>query len=104
MLLHTVHFWLKDEVTDSQKNEFLKGIQTFIDAVDEIERAEYGTPANTTEREVVDLSFGVSLFVLFKSLEDHDTYQSHPAHDVFIDSFKDLWEKVQVRDSNLVSA
>lgn len=103
MILHTVHFWLNKEVSEDQKREFIEGIRTFALAVDEIKSFEIGVPAGTPEREVVDNSFQVSLFVHFGNVEDHNIYQSHPAHDVFVNRFNDLWAKVVVRDSSLMS-
>jgi len=102
MVLHNVYFWLKEEVTESQKTGFEKGIKDFLEAVDEIQRYEIGVPATTPDRDVVDHSFGVSIFVWFNNVEDHNTYQTHEAHDVFIKSFNDLWAKVQVLDSSVV--
>lgn len=101
MVLHTVHFWLKEKVSEEQKNQFLQGIDDFLSAVEEVQRAEYGVSAKTPARDVVDHSFDMSMFVLFNTVADHNVYQTHPAHNVFVESFKDLWEKVQVRDSEL---
>jgi len=38
------------------------------------------------------------MFVWFNTVGDHNAYQKHEAHDVFINSFKALWAKVQVLD------
>lgn len=102
MLQHNVFFWLKEGVSDDEKKSFEKGMKDFVSAVKEIDEASIGIPAATEDRDVVDHSFGYSLFVRFKSLEDHDVYQKHPAHEVFINDFSGLWEKVQVYDSELI--
>ena len=91
MMIHNVYFWLKDDVTHGQMGDFEKGMKDFLDAVEEVQKYEIGLPANTPDREVVDHSFAYSMFVWFDSLEDHNTYQTHAAHDVFINSFKELW-------------
>lgn len=101
-MIHNVYFWLKEEVTDGQKKEFEQGIKDFIAAVDEIQKAEIGKPAGTPDRDVVDHSFAYSLFVWFKSVDDHNTYQHHAAHKVFIDKYAQLWSKVQVLDTELI--
>ncbi|MDA0195769.1 MAG: Dabb family protein [Bacteroidetes bacterium] len=101
MLIHNVYFWLKDEVTPSQKTDFEKGIKDFLDSVDEVQKYQIGIPASTPDRDVVDHSFGVSMFVWFNNVEDHNIYQVHPAHDKFVKRFKDLWAKVQVLDSEM---
>ncbi len=101
MLIHNVYFWLKEDVTESQKKDFKKGIKDFLEAVTEVQKYEIGLPAATPGRDVVDHSFGVSMFVWFNNVDDHNVYQAHPAHDVFVNSFKDLWAKVQVIDSEM---
>lgn len=102
MLQHNVYFWLKEEVSEEERAAFGKGIRNFVDAVKEVHNAEIGIPAPTPDRDVVDHSFGYSLFTWFKSLEDHNVYQEHPAHKKFIEDFSGLWAKVQVYDSELV--
>jgi len=102
MLQHNVYFWLKDEVTKDEGEEFAKGIKAFVNSVKEVKKAEIGIPASTPERDVVDHSFGYSLFTWFSSMENHNIYQEHPAHKKFIEDFSHLWAKVQVFDSELI--
>lgn len=101
MIIHNVYFWLKPEVTEDQKAAFEQGIRNLISDVPGIHRAEFGTPAATSSRPVVDHSFDFSLVFQFKNIEDHDAYQVHPNHDVFVDAYKELWAKVQVFDSEM---
>ena len=101
-MIHNVYFWLKNDVTNRQKKEFEKGLKGFLDAVKEIEKYEIGIPADTPNRDVVDKTFGYSIFVWFNNVEDHNIYQKHPAHDEFISSFSSLWTKVQVLDSGVL--
>ena len=102
MIQHNVYFWLKDEVSESERKGFSKGIKDFVSAVKEVHKAEIGVPAKTESRDVVDHSFGYSLFTWFKTIEDHNIYQEHAAHKKFIDDFSSLWAKVQVYDSELI--
>jgi hypothetical protein len=102
MIQHNVYFWLKDEVSESDRKGFAKGIKDFVSDVKEVHKAEIGVPARTEARDVVDHSFGYSLFAWFKTIEDHNIYQEHPAHKKFIDNFSSLWAKVQVYDSELI--
>lgn len=101
MVLHNVYFWLKESVSKEEAQGFQQGIEDFLNAVVEIKRYEIGYPAATPVREVVDHSFAYSIFVWFDNVEDHNSYQKHPAHDVFVERFKDLWDKVQVLDSKI---
>ena len=102
MLQHNVYFWLKEEVSEKDRQTFANGIKDFVDAVKEVKRAEIGIPASTPERDVVDHSFGYSLFTWFSSMENHNIYQEHPAHKKFIEDYSHLWAKVQVFDSELL--
>lgn len=102
MMQHNVYFWLKEEVTESEKESFIKGTKDYVNAVKEVKKAEIGIPAGTADRDVVDHSFGVSLLVSFTSLENHNIYQEHPAHKKFIEDFSHLWARVQVYDSQIL--
>lgn len=102
MLQHTVYFWLKEGVTESERKNFGKGIKEFVSAITEVQKAEVGIPAATANRDVVDHTFGYSLFVWFSSMEDHNIYQEHPVHKKFIEDFSHLWSRVQVYDSELI--
>jgi len=47
---------------------------------------------------VVDLSWDYGLTMTFESIEAQDAYQVDPDHQVFIDTFKTWWAKVEVKD------
>lgn len=101
-MVHNVYFWLRSGTPDEEIRRFEKGLEDFLSAVDEIAEYQIGKPAATPEREVTNHDFVFSIFVHFKSVSDHDKYQEHPAHQVFIDSFSMLWSKVSVLDSELI--
>lgn len=101
MLQHNVYFYLKPEVTTEQKQEFLKGLHELI-SISSIHHAEIGRPGATERREVVDHSFAYSIFTWFSTLEDHEIYQNHPDHKVFIEKYKNLWAEVKVYDSEII--
>jgi len=102
MLQHNVYFWLKENVSNEEKKKFEQGIKDFVSAVKEIYKVEIGIPAATEDRDVVDHSFGFSMFIWFKNIDDHNVYQKHPAHQKFIDDFSSIWESVKVYDSELI--
>ena len=101
-MLHNVYFWVKEDVSDTELKKFEQGIKDFVSSVKEIQKVEIGVPAKTEDRDVVDHSFDYAMFVWFKSINDHNAYQKHPAHEKFISDFSDLWEKVKVYDSDLI--
>jgi len=102
MLLHSVYFWVKNEVSEEKKKSFEQGLKDLVSNVKEVSKAEIGIPASTEERGVVDLSFAYSLFTWFKSIDDHNIYQEHSVHKKFIEDFSSLWEKVIVYDSDII--
>jgi hypothetical protein len=98
MLVHTVYFWLKPELTAAQRADFRRGVESLggIKAVDKI---YVGTPANTERRPIIDSSYSVALTVLCKDVKAHDAYQVDPIHLAFINSFKTFWNRVQIYDA-----
>jgi len=102
MLQHTVYFWVKTGLTKNEKKTFEKGLKELVSNIKEVKKAEIGIPAQTPVRDVVDKSFGYSIFVWFKSLEDHNIYQEHPVHAKFIKECSGFWTKVQVYDSEIL--
>ena len=98
MLVHNVFFKLKDgSAANTQKLtdacfKYLKdhpGV-TFFAA---------GPVVPDLERPVNVRDFHVALLVVFKSRQDHDTYQTAAAHLKFIEENKPTWDSVRVFDS-----
>jgi hypothetical protein len=97
--LHTVHFWLKDDLTEDDKHRVLEGIRALADSPN-VARLSVRVPAGTP-REVVDNSYDFQLVCEFDSSELHDAYQSadDEAHQHFIQHYKKYWDKVRIYDS-----
>ncbi|NJN28138.1 MAG: Dabb family protein [Cyclobacteriaceae bacterium] len=102
MLQHNVFFYLKEGVNAGQKLAFEKGMKHFLSSVSEIDHWEIGIAAGTAPREVVDHSFDYNLTVRFTSIANHNIYQEHPAHAVFINDFAELWQQVKVYDVEIL--
>lgn len=95
---HHVYFWLKPERDNAaDRSVFEKGLADLFE-IDEVAGGMWGGSAPTAERPVTDKSFDYALSMQFVSLVTHDRYQEHPEHDVFVDQFKDWWQKVLVMD------
>lgn len=95
---HHVYFWLKDSrLNHLDQAEFEKGLAQLLE-IEHVNAGVWGKPAATMQREVVDNSWHYGLSLQFESTESHDRYQVAPAHQTFVDQFKDWWEKVEVRD------
>lgn len=95
---HHVYFWLKEEKQNPEdRAKFEEGIDALF-RVDTIQSALRAVPAKTAVRPVTDNSWDYAINVKFATLADHDVYQDHPIHDVFVADFKDWWAKVEVKD------
>ena len=98
MLVHNVFFTLKEGTPQN--------IQKLIDACFHYLKDHPGVVyfgagplVAELERPVNDRDFHVALCVVFRSKQDHDVYQTAPAHLKFIEENKPTWDKVRVFDN-----
>jgi hypothetical protein len=98
MLVHTVFFWLKSELTAEQRADFRRGVES-LGTIKSVEQIYVGMPAKTEKRPIIDDSYSVGLTVLCKDVAAHDAYQTDPIHHAFINQFKSCWERVQIYDA-----
>lgn len=98
MLVHSVYFWLKPELSDAQRADFRRGVESLA-GIKSVEKIYVGTPAATPKRAVIDDSYSVALTVLCRDLAAQDAYQIDPIHLAFVEQFKTFWTRVQIYDS-----
>lgn len=98
MLVHTVYFWLKPELTAEQRAAFRRGVESLA-GIKAAEKVYVGGPAATTKRPVVDDSYSVALTVVCKDVAGHDAYQVDPVHLKFVEEFKGYWARVVIYDA-----
>lgn len=99
MLIHSVFFYLRTDLTAAQREEFLKdGLESLL-PIRSVTQAYIGRPAAIAPRPVVDASYDFALNVLFENIEAHNAYQIDPLHTKFIERFKSYWTKVQIYDA-----
>lgn len=98
MLAHHVFFWLKSDLTESQIQDFRKGLESLV-GVETAVSVHVGTPVPSIDRPVVDKTYSFSLLVMFNDLAGHDVYQTHPVHKAFLESFRSYWDKVVIYDA-----
>lgn len=96
--VHSVFFWLKPDLTDSQVAEFEMALRQMIKDSDYAVTGHVGKPAGTP-RAVVDNSYDYHLIVSFESVADHAGYQTEAPHDRFREISKRSTERVQIYDS-----
>lgn len=100
---HVVLFYMNNPDNEEERSLLEKGMKDLISSSQYIVSAHVGVPA-MTEREVVDNSYTYNYTVTFKSKEDQDAYQTEPVHLAFVETYKHLWDKVQIFDSiNILS-
>lgn len=98
MLVHTVYFWLKPELTAAQRAEFRRGVES-LGTIKAVAQCHVGTPAKTEKRPIIDDSYSVALTVICKDVAAHDAYQVDPIHLAFVNTFKTYWTRVQIYDA-----
>jgi hypothetical protein len=98
MLVHTVYFWLKPELTAQQQADFRKGVES-LGGIKAVDKLYVGTPAKTQKRPIIDDSYSVGITVVCKDVAAHDAYQVDPIHHAFIEKFKTYWNRVQIYDA-----
>jgi hypothetical protein len=97
-LIHSVFFWLKEGISDADRNAFLAGIAS-LESIEYVRHMYVGPPAATEERGVVDNSYSIALIVHFDDLAGQDAYQVDPIHLRFVEELNEAWTKVVVYDS-----
>ena len=98
MLVHTVFFWLKPELTAAQLAAFRRGVES-LGTIKAVDKCYVGTPAKTERRPIIDASYSVALTVIVKDIAAHDAYQMDPIHLKFIAECKTFWSRVQIYDA-----
>ena len=95
---HHVFFWLNNPDNPADRALFEKGIEDLL-KIPEIKAVQFGVPAATADREVVDGSYTYSYLIFFDNQKGHDIYQDHLLHHEFVNNYSHLWEKVLVYDA-----
>jgi hypothetical protein len=98
MLVHSVYFWLKPDLTETQRADFRRGVESLV-GITSAEKVYVGSPAKTAKRPVVDDSYAVALTVVCQDVAAHDAYQVDPIHLKFVEQFKTCWTRVQIYDA-----
>jgi hypothetical protein len=101
LIVHHVFFWLKNPKSTEDRDKLIEGVKT-LEKIETIRTLHVGIPAKTEARKVVDASYGVTELIFFDDLAGQATYQDHPIHKQFIETYGHLWDKVVVYDSATV--
>lgn len=98
MFVHSVYFWLKRDLSSDQIAGFEKDLNE-LQEIETVQRANIGNPASTN-RPVIDRTYDYALILTFEDKAGHDTYQTHPIHDTFVENNGQHILKVQIYDVN----
>lgn len=96
MFIHSVYFWLRNDLTREERARFVDGVNSLTD-IESVAHGHVGTPAST-DRPIIDRSYSYGLVVAFEDEAAHDAYQVDPIHDRFRDECGDLWNDVKIYD------
>lgn len=97
-IIHSVYFWLEENISQNEEMDFLNFFEA-LKKIPGIQTFQFGKPANTTPRAVVDNSFSYNLIITFKNIEDINVYADHPDHLAAVNKYDKYWTKVQVMDT-----
>ena len=98
-LIHTVFFWLDEDLSEAEVAEFEEGLVK-LGTISTIDKYYWGKPAATENRGVLDNSYSYAINVHFNSIQAHDTYQTHAEHLEFL-KLAPMWTKVVVYDNEI---
>ena len=85
MLVHTVIFWLKKNLSEDQRHIFIKEVKT-LGEISSVHDFHLGNLAATPKRPVVEDNYDYAITVVLKDMVAHDDYQADPIHLEFIDN------------------
>jgi Stress responsive A/B Barrel Domain len=97
MFVHSVYFWLRDDLSPAATQTFVDGIRSLC-TIETVQQGFVGVPASTN-RAIIDQSYSNALVVSFADEAGHDAYQVHPVHDTFRERCGGSWKKIVIYDA-----
>lgn len=96
MLVHSVYFWLRDDLTSEEQQTFTSSLESLL-TIPTVRHGFIGRPS-ATDRPVIDRSYSYGLVVVFDDMEGHDAYQVDPVHEAFKARCSSLWSSIRIYD------
>jgi hypothetical protein len=97
MFIHSVYFWLRDDLSAAQVRQFDAGLRSLC-SIDSVRDGHFGVPAST-DRPVIERGYSRALVLIFPDEAAHDAYQSHPVHERFRSECGALYSSIRIFDS-----
>ncbi|MDR2281760.1 MAG: Dabb family protein [Sphingobacterium sp.] len=101
LIIHSVYFWLKADLSEVEERDFLKYFD-ILRKIPGVQSLNYGKPAATTPRDVVDHSYSYNLILTFSDLSAITAYETHPTHVQGASEFSKYWLRVEVKDTLII--
>ena len=98
MLVHSVYFWLKDDLSEADRAAFRRGLESLA-TIKSAHSVYVGEPAATPKRPIVESSYDFALTVILKDIASHDAYQVDPIHLAFVANCSSMWKKLTIFDA-----
>jgi hypothetical protein len=97
MFIHSVYFWLRDDLDSQQTQTFWERVNA-LTTIESVRHGYVGVPAST-DRPIIDRTYSCALVVAFDDEAGHDAYQVDPIHDRFRDECASFWHKIVIYDA-----
>ena len=97
MFVHSVYFWLKDDLSDADRAAFVAGLESLA-TIDSVRFVHIGMPAGT-DRPIIERSYTYAIVLGFDDEAGHDLYQEHDIHERFRQACSPFWSRVLIFDS-----
>tara|TARA_R110002050_G_scaffold98569_1_gene204799 strand:- start:168 stop:467 length:300 start_codon:yes stop_codon:yes gene_type:complete len=98
MLIHSVFFYLKPELSAADRAAFAEGVAT-LGTISALEAFYLGRPAATEKRPVIDDTYDYAITCVLADVAAQNAYQVDPIHLAFIAAHKDKWATVKIYDA-----
>src|SRR5215467_3914357 len=96
MFVHSVYFWLREELSEFDVQRFKQGLLS-LTSIQGVKHGFVGVPA-PTYRPIIDRSYSYALTLTFENQQAHDHYQQDDVHERFRQDCSSLWSKVLIFD------
>lgn len=97
MLVHSVYFWLKSDISEADRARFRQGLEALA-SIETVQALYVGQPIPST-RPVVDSSYSFGLTVIFQDKAGLDVYGPSDTHQAFLKEFGGFWDRILIYDT-----
>ena len=100
MILHSVFFYLKEQTPSEIAGQMEADIKNKLSDIPSVNSVWAGPPEGV-ERDVVDNDYQTSLHAMFDDIDALQSYQVHPVHVTFVETYKPYFSQIKVFDTRI---